>query len=264
MATILIHSLPTPAPSLNKTAGKIPSALQKRLERIRADFPILATQVHGKPLVYLDSAATTQKPLAVIERMQNYYAHENANIHRGVYYLSEQATAAYEEVRKKVKEFLHARADREIVFVRGTTEAINLVASSYGGTFLKKGDEILISEMEHHSNIVPWQILCERSGIHLKALPMNDVGELRLEELDRLLTEKTRLVAVTQLSNALGTINPIKMIIEKAHGVGAKVLIDGAQAVSHLPVDVQELDCDFYAFSGHKIFGPTGIGVLYA
>ncbi|MGA7478682.1 MAG: cysteine desulfurase [Azonexus sp.] len=230
--------------------------------RLRMDFPILSQMVHGKPLVYLDNAATTQKPRAVIDCMANYYAEYNANIHRGVHILSQQATDAYEGAREKVRRFINAARREEVIFVRGTTEAINLVASSYGQR-LWPGNEILITEMEHHSNIVPWQLLCERSGAVLRVTPISDAGELRLDEFERQLGPATRLVAVTQLSNALGSINPLRRLIELAHGVGAVVLVDGAQAVAHLPVDVQALDCDFYAFSGHKLYGPTGIGVLY-
>ncbi len=230
--------------------------------RLRMDFPILSQMVHGKPLVYLDNAATTQKPRAVIDCMANYYAEYNANIHRGVHILSQQATDAYEGAREKVRRFINAARREEVIFVRGTTEAINLVASSYGQR-LWPGNEILITEMEHHSNIVPWQLLCERSGAVLRVTPISDAGELCLDEFERQLGPATRLVAVTHLSNALGSINPLRRLIELAHGVGAVVLVDGAQAVAHLPVDVQALDCDFYAFSGHKLYGPTGIGVLY-
>lgn len=233
------------------------------VQRVREDFPILKEFVRGKPLVYLDNAATTQKPLCVIDTLVKYYVKENANIHRGVHTLSEVATRHYEHARTKVRKFLHASHDREIIFTRGTTEAINLVAQSYGRTTLKQGDEIIISAMEHHSNIVPWQMLCQQTGAVLRIIPMNDQGELLLDEYEKLLSEKTKLVAVVHVSNALGTINPVKKIIELAHQFQAPVLIDGAQAVSHIPVDVKDLDCDFYAFSGHKVFGPTGIGVLY-
>jgi cysteine desulfurase / selenocysteine lyase len=233
------------------------------IENIRKDFPILNEQVHGKSLVYLDNAATSQKPKQVIETLDAYYRETNSNIHRGVHTLSEKATAIYEKARIKVKEFINAESTKEIVFVRGTTEAINLVAQSFGRNTLSVGDEIIITELEHHSNIVPWQILSEQTGATLKYIPINDAGELILEEYEKLLSKKTRIVAVGHISNALGTINPIKTIIDKAHAVGAKVLIDGAQAVPHTSVDVKELDCDFYAFSGHKLFGPTGIGVLY-
>ena len=231
--------------------------------RIREDFPILKQQVHGKPLVYFDNAATSQKPQVVIDTLNRYYATENANIHRGIHFLSELATAEYEETRNKVKRFLNASESREIVFVRGTTEGINLVAQSYGRRFFKEGDEVVISAMEHHSNIVPWQMLCEQVGARLRVIPMNHDGELLLDEYERLLGARTKLVSVAHVSNALGTINPIGRIIESAHRRNIPVLVDGAQAAPHMKVDVQELDCDFYAFSGHKLFGPTGIGVLY-
>ena len=233
------------------------------VERIRNDFPILKQQVHGKPLVYLDNAATSQKPQVVIDTVTQYYLAQNSNVHRGVHFLSEQATQAFEGARAKVARFLNASNAREVIFVRGATEGINLVAQSYGRTFIKAGDEILISAMEHHSNIVPWQMLCEQIGARLRVIPFNYDGELFLDEYERLLNEWTKLVAVVQVSNALGTINPIKQIIEMAHRRGIPVLVDGAQAVPHMRVDVQALDCDFYAFSGHKLFGPTGIGVLY-
>jgi len=233
------------------------------VERVREDFPILRTMVHGKPLAYLDNAATTQKPRAVIDAISRYYLTENANVHRGIHFLSLQATRDYEDAREKVRRFLNAADTREIIFVRGTTEAINLVAQSYGRTFLRAGDEIVISAMEHHSNIVPWQILCQQVGAILRVIPINDDGELLLEEYRRLLNERTKLVSVAHLSNALGTINPVKLIVEWAHRAGALVLVDGAQAASHLKVDVRELDCDFYAFSGHKMFAPTGTGALY-
>jgi cysteine desulfurase/selenocysteine lyase len=220
--------------------------------------------VRGKPLVYLDNAATTQKPLAVIEALNHYYRLDNANIHRGVHTLSERATAAYESARETVRGFINARSTKEIVFVRGATEAINLVAQTWGRANAKQGDEILLSEMEHHSNIVPWQMLCQQVGAKLKVIPINDAGELQLDRLDALLTVRTRLVGITHCSNALGTINPVRQIIEKAHAAGAVVLVDGAQAVAHLPVDVQALGCDFYVFSSHKLYGPTGTGVLYA
>lgn len=244
-------TLPAPDP---------PAALE--VMRLRQDFPILSRQVHGKPLVYLDNAATTQKPQCVIDCEANYYARFNANIHRGVHQLSQEATTAYEAARDTVQHFLNAAQREEIVFVRGTTEAINLVATSFGQR-LRVGDEILITEMEHHSNIVPWQLLCERSGAVLRVAPIDDAGELILSEFEALLNPRTRLVAVTQLSNALGTINPLEEIIALAHARGAVVLVDGAQAVAHLEVDVQVLDCDFYTFSGHKLYGPTGVGVLY-
>lgn len=230
--------------------------------RVRRDFPILGRSVHGKSLVYLDNAATSQKPQCVIDCEARYYAEYNANIHRGVHRLSQEATDAYEAARDTVQHFLNAAQREEIVFVRGTTEAINLVAASYGQRLLP-GDEILITAMEHHSNIVPWQLLCQRSGAMLRVAPINDSGELILEEFERLLGPRTKLVAFSHLSNALGTINPVKNLITRAHIHGAAVLVDGAQAVPHLKVDVQALDCDFYAFSGHKLYGPTGSGVLY-
>jgi cysteine desulfurase/selenocysteine lyase len=233
------------------------------VEQIREDFPILKQKVHGKPLVYLDNAATSQKPQVVIDTISGYYATENANVHRGIHALSEMATQAYEGAREIVRRFLNAADTREVIFVRGTTEAINLVTQSYGRTFLTAGDEIVISAMEHHSNIVPWQILCEQVGARLQVIPFNHNGELLLDEYARLLTERTKFVSVVHVSNALGTINPVKQIIKMAHRRGIPVLIDGAQAVPHLQIDVQELDCDFYAFSGHKLYGPTGIGVLY-
>jgi cysteine desulfurase / selenocysteine lyase len=230
---------------------------------VRMDFPILGQRVHGKPLVYLDNAATTQKPQVVLDALNYYYCADNANVHRGIHQLSERATAQYERARAKVKHFINASHDDEIVFVRGTTEAINLVAQTYGRKFVKAGDEIVISTMEHHSNIVPWQILCEASGALLRVIPINDAGELVIDEYKKLLTERTRIVAITHVSNALGTINPVKEMAELAHHWGAAVVVDGAQAVPHMAVDVEELGCDFYAFSGHKLFGPTGVGVLY-
>ena len=233
------------------------------VEKVREDFPILKVRVHGRPLVYLDNAATAQKPQVVIDTISRYYMAENSNIHRGIHFLSLQATRAYEDARDKVKHFLNASHTREILFVRGTTEGINLVAQSYGRTFIKEGDEIVISAMEHHSNIVPWQILCEQVGAKLRVIPINDDGELLIEEYEKLLNKRTKFVSVAHLSNALGTINPVKQIIEMAHRCGVLVLVDGAQAVPHLKVDVQDLDCDFYAFSAHKLFGPTGVGVLY-
>ena len=234
------------------------------IESIRAAFPILRRRVHGQPLVYLDNAATTQKPQVVIERVSRFYAEENANVHRGVHALSERATDAYETARQTVARFLHAADPREIVFVRGTTEAINLVAQTYGRVHLGAGDEVLITTMEHHSNIVPWQMACDAAGARLRVVPMTDDGALRLDEYERLLSDRTRIVAAVHVSNALGTVNPIGRMVQLAHARGIPVLVDGAQAVAHLPVDVQALDCDFYAFSGHKIFGPTGVGVLYA
>jgi cysteine desulfurase/selenocysteine lyase len=234
------------------------------VERVRRDFPVLQQTVHGKPLVYLDNAATSQKPQAVIDSLVRYYSEFNANIHRGIHRLSEEATRAYEHSRSRVRGFINAAEDREIVFVRGTTEAINLVAHSFGRAFVKPGDEIVITAMEHHSNIVPWQILGEETGARLRVVPIDDDGQLLIDQLEPMLTGKTRLIALTQVSNALGTVNPIGRIARTARRKGIPVLVDGAQAVPHLRVDVQALDCDFYAFSGHKMFGPTGVGILYA
>ena len=231
--------------------------------RVRQDFPILEQRVYGKPLIYLDNAATSQKPQAVIDALARFYAKDNANIHRGVHYLAERATAEYEGARAKVQRFLNAPHASEIIFVRGTTEAINLVAQTWGKAHVGAGDEVLISAMEHHSNIVPWQMLCEEKGARLRVAPINDAGELLLEEFEQLIGPKTRLVAVTHVSNVLGTLNPIRRIVEMAHARSALVLVDGAQAAPHLKVDVQALGCDFYAFSSHKMYGPTGIGVLY-
>ena len=233
------------------------------VEKVREDFPILKEKVHGKPLVYLDNAATSQKPQVVIDTVTQYYLAENANIHRGIHYLSERATDAYEGARAAVARFLNAAEPREIVFVRSTTEAVNLVAQSYARPRLQPGDEVVISTMEHHSNIVPWQIVCEQTGAVLRVVPINDAGELVLEEYERLLGPRTRFVAMVHVSNALGTVTPVKRIVELAHSRRVPVLLDGAQAAPRLPVDVRALDCDFYAFSGHKAFGPTGIGVLY-
>jgi cysteine desulfurase/selenocysteine lyase len=230
---------------------------------LRADFPILRQRIHGKPLVYLDNAATTQKPQAVLDRLVRYYTEENANVHRGVHLLSERATNAFEEARASLRRFLNAGDSREIVFVRGTTEGINLVAQSYGRTRVGQGDEVLITAMEHHSNIVPWQMLCEEKGARLRVAPMSDAGELDLDAFTSLLGERTRLVSIVHVSNALGTVNPIAEIIRLAHERGIPVLVDGAQAAAHTTVDVRALDCDFYVLSGHKLFGPTGIGVLY-
>jgi cysteine desulfurase/selenocysteine lyase len=233
------------------------------LARVRADFPILSRQVHGKPLVYLDNAATTQKPRAVIDTITRYYETTNANIHRGVHYLSERATEEHDAARRTVQKFIGAAHSNEIIFVRGATEGINLVAQTYGRANVKAGDEILITGMEHHSNIVPWQMLCDEKGAKLRVVPLNDRGEIHLDELANLLSPKTKLLAITHISNALGTINPIRGIVELAHAQKVPVLVDGAQAVPHVAVNVQALDVDFYAFSGHKIYGPTGIGVLY-
>jgi len=233
------------------------------VEKVRAEFPILSERVHGRPLVYLDNAATSQKPDAVIKAIADYYRFDNANIHRGVHLLSQRATEAYEGTRAAVQGFINARSASEIVFVRGTTEAINLVVQTYGRQHVGRGDEVVITAMEHHSNIVPWQMLCEEKGAKLLIAPINDRGELLLEKYERLLGPSTRMVAIAHVSNALGTINPVKEMIRMAHGRGVPVLVDGAQAVPHTRVDVQDLDCDFYAFSAHKMYGPTGIGVLY-
>ncbi len=230
---------------------------------IRRDFPALNQTVHGKPLVYLDNAASAQKPQAVIDALAHFYSRDSSNIHRGLHQLSERATAAYEASRVKVRRFLNAAEDREIVFVRGTTEAINLVAHSYGRTRVGQGDEIVLSTMEHHSNIVPWQLLCEEKGASLRIVPISDEGEILIEEYEKILGPRTRLVSLVHMSNALGTINPVRRIIERAHERGVPVLLDGAQAAPHLRIDVRDLDVDFYAFSGHKLYGPTGVGVLY-
>jgi len=232
------------------------------VEKIRGDFPILQQQVCGKPLAYLDNAATTQKPQIVIDAVQHYYAHDNANVHRGVHTLSERATAAYEGARRVIAAFFNAASEQEVIFTRGATEAINLVAASWGREHLSAGDEVLITHMEHHSNIVPWQMLCEQTGAVLKVAPINDAGELIMSEFDALLSERTKLVGVVHMSNALGSINPVAEIAKKAHALGAVVLVDGAQAAAHLTVDVQALNCDFYVTSAHKMYGPTGIGVL--
>lgn len=231
--------------------------------RVREDFPVLDQTVHGKPLVYLDNAATAQKPRAVIERVTQYYEAENSNIHRGVHWLSETATRAYESTRTAVRKFLNAAEEREIVFVRGTTEAINLVARCYGGVRLQAGDEVVISAMEHHSNIVPWQLICQEKGAVLRVIPVDDHGDIVMDAYHRLLGPRTRMVALPHVSNALGTVNPIKQMIDDAHRAGVPVLVDGAQGVPHTRVDVRDLDCDFYAFSSHKLYGPTGVGVLY-
>ena len=233
------------------------------VERVREEFPILHRTVRGKPLVYLDSAATTQKPRHVLDALARYYAHGNANIHRGVYLLSEEATAAYNGARAKVQRFINARVSREVIFTRSSTESINLVAQSFGRQNIGPGDEILITHMEHHSNIVPWQLLCEQTHARLRVAPIDDQGELRMDEFERKLTSKTKIVAVVHLSNSLGTINPVSRIVALAHERGIPVLVDGSQAAYHMPVDVQALDCDFYVFTGHKLYGPTGIGVLY-
>ena len=233
------------------------------IQAIRQDFPTLVQEIYGFPLAYLDNAATGQKPVQVIDAVADYYRKDNANVHRGVHQLSQRATDAYEGARAKVRDFLNAQSEKEVVFVRGATEAINLVAHSFVRPMLKPGDEVLISHMEHHANIVPWQMLCDEVGANLVVIPMTERGELDLSGFDDLLTSKTKIMAVGQVSNALGTINPVKMMTEKAHAKGIPVLIDGAQAVPHMPADVQDLDCDFYVFSGHKMFAPTGIGALY-
>jgi cysteine desulfurase/selenocysteine lyase len=233
------------------------------VQAVRKDFPLLNLKVHGKPLVYLDNGATSQKPQAVIDALHRYYTMENSNIHRGVHYLSERATAAYEAAREKIQRFVNAASPQEIIFVRGTTEAINLVVQSYGRTFLGEGDEIIISAMEHHSNIVPWQILCGQVGAKLRVIPINHDGELVLDEYRRLLNDKTKFVSITHVSNALGTVVPVKEVVRLAHERGIPVLLDGAQAAPHFKIDVRDIGCDFYAFSGHKLFGPTGVGILY-
>ncbi len=234
------------------------------IEQIRSDFPILHQELYGKPLVYLDNAATTQKPQCVIDVVRHYYEKDNSNIHRGVHTLSERATAAYEASRETIRVFFNAKSTKEVIFTRGTTESINLIASSWGGANIGEGDEILITHMEHHSNIVPWQMLCERTGAVLKVIPMNETGELDMEAFSKLLSERTKLLGVVHMSNALGTINPIQTMIEQAHAVGAVVLVDGAQAAAHVTVDVQALNVDFYVTSAHKMYGPTGVGVLIA
>jgi cysteine desulfurase/selenocysteine lyase len=233
------------------------------VEKVREDFPALHQTVHGKPLVYLDNAATTQKPQAVLDTLARYYAHDNANIHRGVHELSQRATRHYEEARVKIKRFLNAADAHEIIFTRNATEGINLVAQTYGRKNFREGDEIIVSAMEHHANIVPWQMVCEEKGARLRVIPINDDGELLLDEYEKLLGPRTKFVSVVHMSNALGTINPVQEIIAKAHAWNVPVLIDGAQSAYHTPIDVQALDCDFFVFSGHKVYGPTGIGVLY-
>jgi cysteine desulfurase/selenocysteine lyase len=249
------------APLAPRGANATPLAFD--VMRVRQDFPILRQEVHGQPLVYFDNAATTQKPRAVLDALQHYYSHDNANIHRAVHLLGERATRAYEEARQKVCRFLGAAEPREIIFVRGTTEGINLVAQSWGRANLRAGDEIIVSAMEHHSNIVPWQILCEQTGAVLRVVPISDDGDFLLDEYEKLLNERTRFVSVVHISNSLGTIVPVRRVIELAHARGVPVLLDGAQSAPHLPLDVQELDCDFFVMSGHKVYGPTGIGALY-
>lgn len=238
-------------------------AIKFDLEKVRKDFPVLSRKINGQELVYLDNGATAQKPQAVIDRLVNYYSSENSNIHRGVHTLSQEATTAYEEVREKMRDFIHAAHKEEIIFTKGTTDSINLVASSYGRHHLKAGDEVVITTMEHHSNIVPWQMICEEKGAKLKVAPISDQGELLLDDLENLLSEKTKILALVHISNTLGSINPVKKIIEMAHAKNIPVLIDGAQQVAHAAPDMQDLDVDFYAFGLHKMFGPTGIGVLY-
>ncbi|MDA9564178.1 cysteine desulfurase [Flavobacteriales bacterium] len=233
------------------------------VESIRKDFPILSREVYNKPLVYFDNAASSQKPTQVIEAIEHYYKHEHSNIHRGVHHLSAEATEKYEEARNTVQRFINAEHPHEVIFTKGTTDAINLVAQSFGNKYLKAGDEVLVSTLEHHSNIVPWQMICEARGASLKVIPINDAGELDMEAYANLLTDKTKIVAVNHVSNALGTINPVKHIIDQAHQKNIPVLIDGAQSIPHLKVDVKALDCDFYAFSAHKMMGPTGVGILY-
>ena len=233
------------------------------INKIRAEFPILSREVYGKPLVYLDNGATTQKPLCVLDAMRKEYLNVNANVHRGVHYLSQQATELHEAAREKVKEFIHAPKAEEVIFTRGTTESINLVASSFAEAFMQEGDEVIISTMEHHSNIVPWQLQAAKRGISIRVIPMTDDGVLMMDEYERLFTEKTKMVSVAHVSNVLGTVNPVKDIIRTAHAHGVPVLVDGAQSAPHFRIDVQDLDCDFFAFSGHKMYGPTGIGVLF-
>ncbi len=245
---------------MSLTTAEAPSL---SVERVRKDFPILHQSVNGRPLVYLDNAATTQKPVSVIDALRSYYEQDNANIHRGIHTLAERATTAYETTRQSARQFINAAEPEEIIFTRGTTEGLNLIAASYGRTFIQKGDEIIISTLEHHSNIVPWQLLCEQRGATLKVIPINDRGELLLDAYEKLLSPRTKLVSLVHVSNALGTINPVKEVIDLAHRQGAVVVIDGAQSAPYLDIDVQMLDCDFFVFSGHKMFGPTGVGILY-
>ncbi len=237
--------------------------MKKIVQNIRKDFPILSEKVYDKPLVYFDNAATTQKPKVVLDTINEFYSKYNANIHRGIHFLSNYTTEATENARKTIQKFINAKSENEVIITKGTTDSINLLAFSFGEKFVNEGDEILVSEMEHHSNIVPWQLMCERKNAKLVVIPMNDFGELKIETLDSLISKKTKIIAVAHVSNALGTINPVEKIIEKAHINKIPVLIDGAQAVQHISVDVQNLDCDFYVFSGHKLYGPTGVGVLY-
>ncbi|MCK4661710.1 MAG: cysteine desulfurase [Bacteroidales bacterium] len=233
------------------------------IDKIRKDFPILNQKIYGKPLIYLDNAATTQKPQVVIDKISELYSKKNSNIHRGVHFLSNVATEEYENSRKIIRKFINAKSTNEIIFTKGTTDAINLIVSSFGEKYIKSGDEIIVTEMEHHSNLVPWQMLCERKNAKLKFIPLADNGELKIDELEKLISPKTKLIAFVHISNSLGTINPVKKIIEKAHKYNIPVLIDGAQAIQHKKTDVRELDCDFYVFSGHKMYGPNGVGVLY-
>lgn len=263
MASVMNPSF-NPEQQQQQKPATAPGAVEFDVARIRQDFPVLAQRFYDKPLVYLDNAATTQKPNAVIDRMTEFYRHEYGTVRRGVYALCEGSTRAFEEARAKVARFINAPLSCGVVFTKGTTEAINLVATGYGKVFIGPDDEVIVSALEHHANLVPWQQLCQEQGASLKVIPVNDRGELDMAAYEALLSSKTKLVAVNHVSNALGTVNPIKTIIDKAHAVGAVVLIDGAQSVSHIPVDVKALDCDFYCFSGHKLYGPTGIGVLYA
>ena len=233
------------------------------IHKIREDFPILSRSIYGKPLVYLDNAATTQKPRVVVEAISDEYYNVNANVHRGVHYLSQQSTELHEEARRVVRDFINAESTNEIIFTRGTTESLNLIASSYSDAFMNAGDEVIVSVMEHHSNIVPWQIIAAKKGINIKVIPMTDSGELVLDDFENMLTERTKLVSITHVSNVLGTVNPIDNIIKTAHEHDIPVLVDGAQSAPHITIDVQQMDCDFFAFSGHKMYGPTGIGVLY-
>ena len=253
------YFLPDPAPKVEKQR----STGTFDVYAVRKDFPALHQKVHGKPLIWLDNAATTQKPQSVIDTITHFYERDNSNIHRGAHELATRATDAYEGAREKVRQFIGAKETREIIFVRGTTEAINLVAQSYGRKFIQRGDEIVVTEMEHHANIVPWQMLCEVTGATLRVAPINDTGEIEMDKYAALLNNKTRIVGLTQVSNVLGTVNPVETMIQMAHAAGARVVLDGAQSVPHMPVNVRAMDCDFFAFSGHKLFGPTGIGILY-
>lgn len=246
-----------------KSMKAVPSVKTWNVDKVRKDFPVLAREVNGKPLVYLDNGASSQVPQSVIDRMSKYAADEHSNIHRGVHYLSQHATTAYEAAREKVKRFINAKEAKECIFVRGTTEGVNLVAHSYGRKFINDGDEILVSQMEHHSNIIPWQMIAEERGAKIVMIPINERGELIIDEYENLLNERTKMVAITHVSNSLGTVNPVKDMIATAHKFGVPVLVDAAQSVPHFPVDVQDLDCDFFVFSGHKMFGPTGSGVMY-